>query len=348
MSTRPFTLDRYAALHQQPTGPGDGRPTAMQIVHANQLEDKLSDKVMLVTGASTGIGVDTAIALAATGARIFLGVRDLDKGEALITKIESALPGAKGRLELIYMDLASLPSIRTAAQTVMSKTSVLNVLVNNAGIALAAKSTTPDGFDNMFQVNYLAHFLLFQLLKPLLLKSSLPKFHSRVVNVSSLTHRYGTVDFADLNWTSREYSRVGNYASSKTAVIWMANEIERRYGGQGLHGYSLNPGMVLGTNAASSYDAETAKFMDSIMEVEEVKKMWKSNEQGAATTVVGAVEKSLEGRGGIYLEDCGTSKLWDEKVNKGTDPGFEKWCFNEEGAKKLWEVACGLVNVDAQ
>lgn len=174
----------------------------------------LSDKVMLVTGASTGIGEDTATALAAIGARILLGVRDLQKGRALITKIGSALPGAQDRLELIHMDLASLSSIRSAAQNVSSKTSVLNVLVNNAGIALAPKSTTPDGFDGMFQVNHLAHFLLFQLPKPLLLRSSSPALHSRVVNVSSLTHRRGSVDFADVNWTSREYSRVGAYASS--------------------------------------------------------------------------------------------------------------------------------------
>lgn len=346
MASQQLILDRYALAHRDPQGPGDARPTALQIVRDNELENTLASKVMLVTGASTGIGVDTATALAATGAKIFLGVRNLDKGAQVVQSIEAAVPVSKGRLELIRMDLSSLESTRSAAQSITNKTDCLNVVVNNAGSALAPKSTTTDGFDGMFQVNYLSHFLLFQLLKPLLLKSSMPTFRSRVVNVSSLIHRQCTIDFEDMNWTKRDYSPFQAYASSKTAMIWMTNEIERRFGAQGIHGYSLMPGTNLGTNGASSFAPEAAAIMDSIIGDAEVQKQAKSNEQGAATTVLAAIDKELEGKGGVYLENCGISKPWDEAIHAETDPGYASWCYDEAGAKRLWEVACKYVGVD--
>jgi NAD(P)-dependent dehydrogenase (short-subunit alcohol dehydrogenase family) len=111
-----------------------------------------------------------------------------------------------------------------------------------AGIMACPQGTTEDGFETQFGTNHLAHFLLFQLLKPTLLASSTPELHSRVVVLSSLGHRSATVDFDDINYNKKEYTPFGAYGQSKTANIWMANEIERRYGAHGLHGLAVHPG----------------------------------------------------------------------------------------------------------
>lgn len=180
----------YVDVHKETQGPGDARPTAMQIIKDNHLEGALKGKVALVTGASSGIGIPTALALKATGMRVFAAVRNLEKGkEALGEELE------EGKLELIHLDMNSLSSVRKCAAEFLERSSSLNLLVNNAGIMACPEGRTADGFELQFGTNHLAHFLLFQLLKPLLLKSATPEYGSRVVNVSSTGHRYSTVHF---------------------------------------------------------------------------------------------------------------------------------------------------------
>ncbi len=128
LSTHP-----YATAHVSPQGEGDARPTALQIIHDEGLINKLSDKVFLVTGSSSGIGVETVRALHATGARVFMQVRDMVKGEAVRNDILASSEGT-GKLELLYMDLASFKSIRAGVEEFLKKSDELNVLVNNAGM----------------------------------------------------------------------------------------------------------------------------------------------------------------------------------------------------------------------
>ena len=126
----------YAEAHASPQGEGDARPTALQIVHDEDLVNNLTDKVMLVTGSSSGIGIDTVRALHATGAHVFMQVRDVVKGEAVMKEILASSEG-KGKLEILYMELGSFASIRKGVAELLAKTDKLNVLVNNAGVSLS-------------------------------------------------------------------------------------------------------------------------------------------------------------------------------------------------------------------
>lgn len=185
-------------------------------------------------------GIETAKAIATTGARVFCTARDLKKGESALANILEP-----GRVELIKMDLNSLDSVRDAAKDVMSKTQTVNIIINNAGIiATPSLAKTADGFGSQFGTNHLAHFLLFQLLKPTVLASSMSSMHSRVVDLPSSGHRAGPVRIGDYNFERGNYSPWAAYGNSKTANIYMANEIERRYGSKGLHGLSVMPGGI--------------------------------------------------------------------------------------------------------
>lgn len=137
---------RYAEVHKSPQGPGDARRTALDIVKDEGLEGKLAGKVFLITGCSSGIGIDTARALSATGAKLFLGVRDVAKGESALADILEP-----GRVELLKIDLNSLESVREAAKTFLQKSKSLNVLVNNAGVMATPQGKTADGFETQFR-----------------------------------------------------------------------------------------------------------------------------------------------------------------------------------------------------
>lgn len=205
-------------------------------------------------------------------------------------------------------------------------------------MALPTRHTTADGFEAQFGTNHLAHFLLFQELKPLLLASSTPAFNSRVVCLSSLGHRSGGICFDDYQLEKEgAYSPWGAYGQSKTANIYMANEIERRYGSKGLHGISLHPGGIM-TGLQGHVDDAIMKSWNT----PEAQKQFKSVEQGAATTVYAALSKDFAGRGGCYLEDCGETA---EMTEGSTDSGHAKHAFNEEGEKKLWVDSCKMVGV---
>jgi NAD(P)-dependent dehydrogenase (short-subunit alcohol dehydrogenase family) len=320
---------RYANAHKDLNGAGDARPTALQIVRDNDLQGRLIDKTILITGCSSGIGIDTARALKATGARLFLTARDLTKGRKALGDILET-----GKVDLLYLDLNSLASVRTfAGEFLEASGNKLNILINNAGIMATPEATTADGFESQFGTNHLAHFLLFQLVKPALLSSSTPAFQSRVVSLSSMGHRYFPPKMDNL-MLKGEYDANRAYAHSKTANIWFANEIERRYGDAGLHALSLHPGGIW-----TGLQVHTpAELMDGYKKNEHVQRYMKSTEQGAATTVWAAIGKVWEGKGGTYLEDCQVSKPVREGYQL-LDTGYEKWAYDRENEKKLWEMS---------
>ncbi|KAI4235275.1 MAG: hypothetical protein LQ349_003273 [Xanthoria aureola] len=327
---------RYAAAHKNPGGPDDSRPTALDIVKDEALEGKLSDKVVLITGCSSGIGIETARAIATTGAKVFCTARDLKKGESALADILKP-----GQVVLVHMDLNSLESVRSAAKSVLSQTATLNLLINNAGImATPTIVKTADGFESQFGTNHLAHFLLFELLKPTLLTSSTPKFNSRVINLSSSGHRAGPVQIGNYNFENGRYSPWPAYGSSKTANIYMANEIERRYGSKGLHGLSVMPGGIRTGLQGHVPDAVKASWDVDL----EVKNFMKSPAQGAATSVYAALSKEWEGRGGRYLEDCAESPPFAPSGGS-TAVGYAPHAYEVEPAKKLWADSCKMVGV---
>lgn len=328
----------YTSAHSNPQGAGDARPTALQIIHDESLEGKLSDKIIIITGSTSGIGIETARALSATGARLFLTARDTAQAEKTLAEILES-----DRVELIKMDISSFTSIRTGAAEILARSrNQVNILVNNAGImGVKDLELTDDGQEIHFATNYLGHFLLFQLLKPALLVSSSAEFHSRVVNVASSAHRACHLKESDnYNFEKGGYNYGAAYANSKLASVYMANEIDRRYGHLGLHATSLHPGGI-NTNLARHVGKG---FVDHLMSDENILRIMKSSQQGAATTILAAVGKEWESKGGKYLEDC-------EEAKRGVDDnetfgvGYVRQTYDLENEKRLWKDSLLLVGM---
>jgi NAD(P)-dependent dehydrogenase (short-subunit alcohol dehydrogenase family) len=187
----------------------------------------LGGTTAIVTGASDGIGLETARALAAAGARVVYAVRNLDKGRR-------AAAAAPGQTEVRELDLASLDSVRRFAREWDGE---IGLLINNAGVVLPPQLTrTRDGFEAQFGVNYLGHFALTNLL--------LDRITGRVVALSALAYRFGKIDFDDLNWERRKYSANRAYAQSKLAVLLFTEELQRRLtaAGSGVRAVAAHPG----------------------------------------------------------------------------------------------------------
>jgi NAD(P)-dependent dehydrogenase (short-subunit alcohol dehydrogenase family) len=314
---------KYTEVHKSPKGPSDARPTAYQIITDSGRENDLTDKVILITGCSSGLGIETAQALSHTGATLYLTARNLEKAKfALGDLLESP------RVHLLHLNLDSLASVRACAEEFKSKSKTLNILIDNAGVMACPEGRTEDGFESQFGTNHLAHFQLFELLKPLLLSSSTAAFNSRVVVVASSAHRVSSVHFDNLTLEG-EYEPWTAYGQSKTANIWMANEIERRYGTQGLHAFSLHPGAIA-TDLLRHVSDEQKSDWDKN---EFLASYWKSPAQGAATSVWAAVARELEGRGGRYLDDCQIAQPADPSERHG--PGYAAWAYDHRAKRNF-------------
>jgi NAD(P)-dependent dehydrogenase (short-subunit alcohol dehydrogenase family) len=325
----------YSTVHENPQGPGDSRPTAQQIVEDENLNDKLIGKVIFITGCSSGLGVETARALFTTGATLYLTARDLKKARTALGDLSTS-----DRVHLLKLDLNSLSSVRLCASEFLKKSNSLNILIANAGVMATPEGRTEDGFETQFGTNHLAHFLLFNLLQPNLLASSLPDFASRVVILSSVAHRMAEVNFSNLT-LSGSYDPWTAYGQSKTADLWTANEIERRFGSHGLHAWSVQPGGVATDLMQHLPEEAKSGWKDDAV----LSKIFKSPAQGAATTTWAAIGKILEGKGGKYLEDCQIMRAWTPSDGQW-GPGYGAWAYDEEKAKKLWDLSLGLVGLE--
>ncbi|KAK0872500.1 hypothetical protein LTR87_012373 [Friedmanniomyces endolithicus] len=319
----------YAEVHASPSGPGDARPTAYQMIKDNDLLGKMTDKTFLVTGGTDGLGLETVRTLAKTGARVFFTARSGEKAKKIVDSlaVEGKTDGElkDARIEWVQIDNMSLKSVKAGAEDFLRKSDKLNVLVANAGA--------------LPRLSFLAHFYLFQLLRPLLLKSSTRSFKSRVVTVASTAHAFSTVQLGNYGQESKvksgydkiceldvDFNPIIAYGQSKTANIWMANEIERRYGAEGLHGLSIHPGGIV-TAGYANMDPIVQPIFEPLFSTEAFQKVFKSLSQGAATQVLAAVGKDYEGKGGLYMEDCGVSRPIPNDEMVGTY-GYRSWAFN--------------------
>jgi NAD(P)-dependent dehydrogenase (short-subunit alcohol dehydrogenase family) len=193
-------------------------------------------RTAVITGANTGLGYETANALAAKGAHVVLAVRNLDKGKEAARRVEQATPGAQVQVQ--ELDLSSLESIRAAADELRSKHDNIDLLINNAGVMMTPKSTTKDGFELQFGTNHLGHFAF----TGLLLDRVLAAPGSRVATVSSQGHRFARgIRFDDLQW-ERSYSRVGAYGQAKLANLLFTYELQRRLQGTNTIAVAAHPG----------------------------------------------------------------------------------------------------------
>ncbi|KAI1420280.1 putative short-chain dehydrogenase [Xylaria sp. FL1777] len=337
----------YADQHKDPKGPGDQRPTAIQVLEDNNLIQAWPGKVVLITGATSGIGIETTRAMYATGAQVFVLVRDPAKAQPIVADIINSTKG-NGKIEIIQMDLDSLDSVKNAARQFLQKSSRLNILINNAGVMACPRTVTIDGFERQFAVNYLAHFTLATLLLPALQRSSSPTFNSRTIWVSSSGHRHANcnLDLANIEIgigidILEYYEPWAAYGQSKTAMIWASNYIDRAYGPRGVRSLALHPGGIQ-TNLSQYMAAEEiAAFMDD----GDALRQLKSAAQGAATQVWAAAAPVWEGRGGKYLENLKVAEPASGLPSVIGD-GYGAHAYDPASEEKLWMLSLGLVKLD--
>lgn len=332
-------MSPYAEAYTWPQGPGDARPTALQIIKDEHVEGKLIGKVIVITGTSSGVGIETARALSVTGATLFLTARNVKKAQDILAEILEP-----HRVTLIEMDNTSLDSVRAGAKAILEKSNgQVNILINNAAVmAVPDLRFTRDGYEMQFGTNHVAHFLLFQLFKEALINSSTPEFHSRVVNVASSAHRVHGINESDnYNFEKGEYNPWIAYGQSKTANIYMANEIDRRYGNTGLHATSLHPGTIATTGLGKFMDPA---MVDQFYQDPAKTKVFANAEQGAATTVIAAIGKGWENKGGQYLVNCAAAV-------KGEDNGdmegltYVTHTYDPDKEARLWKDSLKMIEV---
>ncbi|XP_066183659.1 WW domain-containing oxidoreductase isoform X3 [Sylvia atricapilla] len=258
----------------------------------------LSGKVVVITGANSGIGFETAKSLALHGACVILACRSLARGNDAVQRILGEWHKAK--VEAMTLDLASLQSVQHFAEAFKSKNLPLHVLICNAAVFGVPWSLTEDGLESTFQVNHLGHFYLVQLLEDVLRQSS----PARVVVVSSESHRFteikdssGKLDFSLLSPSQKEYWAMLAYNRSKLCNILFSNELNRRLSPHGVTSNSVHPGNMIYSSIHRSWWVYTLLFTLA-------RPFTKSMQQGAATTVYCAVAAELEGLGGMYFNNC--------------------------------------------
>lgn len=261
----------------------------------------LAGQVFLVTGANSGIGFVTAQQLAKQGARVLVGARRPDAGQAAVDAIRAAHPAAE--VTLLPLDLGDLASVRAAADQVLATTDRLDGLVNNAGIMNAPEGRTVDGFESQIGVNHLGHFLLTELLTERLIASS----PSRIVVLSSSYHdvamgREGHIVLDDLHFDRRPYDGWAAYAQSKLANLLHARELARRLEGTGVTAVSVHPGWVR-TNLIQH--SIPVWFQNSVMKMVQgfigMIEPW----EGAQTTLYALLADDVVEHGGAFYSQLG-------------------------------------------
>ena len=290
----------------------------------------LAGKVALVTGASGGLGAETARALAARGAQVTLTARDTAKAEQVAEKIRAAHPAAKLDVRALALDRPD--SVRAFAKAWLAEQRVLHLLLNNAGVMACPLARTPEGWELQFATNHLGHFLLTALLTPALRAAG----GARVVLTSSGGHRMSPVVFEDIHFERRPYDKWAAYGQAKSANVLHAVELDRRLSGDGVRAFGVHPGMIVTELGRHLTSDDIAQLQSRAKERSSSGlATWKTPPQGAATQCWAATAPELAGRGALYLEDCQIS---------GTTPppgslGAEAWALDEGAARRLWSVS---------
>jgi NAD(P)-dependent dehydrogenase (short-subunit alcohol dehydrogenase family) len=269
--------------------------------------------------------------LAEKGAHVIITARDMPKGEAAARRIRETT--GNDRVELEELELGSLASIRACAGRFLERHDQLNILVNNAGVMACPFAKTQDGFEMQFGSNHLGHFLLTCMLAPTLREGA----PSRVACVSSRGHQLSPVVFEDIHFERRPYDKWLSYGQAKTANVLFAVELERRLGARGVHANGLHPGVII-TDLARHLVPEDLENLRKRQPGGEMR--FKTVPAGAATSVWAVTASELEGRGGLYLEDCHVAEVND---SEGASDGVRSYALDAEVARRLWSVSEQMV-----
>jgi NAD(P)-dependent dehydrogenase (short-subunit alcohol dehydrogenase family) len=302
----------------------------------------LSGKRAIVTGASSGIGIETARALAGAGAEVTIAVRDIGAGDRTATDIAATTGNA---VRVRQLDLADQASVTAFVE---EWTGPLDLLINNAGVMVPDLQRTPEGWEMTFATNHLGHFALALGLHDALAAAG----GARIVSLSSAGHRRSPVIFDDLNFTSRAYTPGLAYGQSKTANVLFAVEATHRWGSEGITANAVQPGPVAATGlirhlspdaiAAVQASAPYAQAIDTSTG------RYKTAEQGAATSILVATSPKLDGIGGRYFEDCNQARPLDPDSLNSTIYGVAAYALDPDNANRLWELSLQLLQYPGQ
>jgi NAD(P)-dependent dehydrogenase (short-subunit alcohol dehydrogenase family) len=289
----------------------------------------LQGRRVVVTGASSGIGVETARALASTGADVTLAVRNPEAGRKVANGIAEKLPPGAGALQVGQLDLADPASV---AGFVRAWTGPLHILVNNAGVmALPELTRTPAGYEMQFATNHLGHFALATGLHRWLAAAG----GARVVSVASIGHLFSPVVFDDLHYRFRPYDQWTSYGQSKSANVLFAVGAAQHWADDGIAVNALMPGNIATTALARHMGPDD--LADFGQQTDLTLPPVKTIEQGAATSVLLAASPDVEGVSGRYYEDCAEAPVIHERA--GHTGGVAPYALDPNNAERLWQIS---------
>jgi len=284
----------------------------------------LSGKTVVITGGTSGLGQESARAMAAKGAKVILTGRNMQKAQTVADGID-------GDVSVEELELGSFASIRAFAARVLAKYPKIDILINNAGVMASPYMETSDGFELQFGSNHLGHFLMTTLLMPALSDGS------RVVSLSSSAHHFANVMFDDIGFKSKDYDKWAAYGQSKTANALFAVGLNARLASRGAEAFSVHPGVIQTELARHMTEEDISMFAGGI---ESGEIPVKSIPQGAATQVYAATAPELAGKGGAYLADVQIAPIEaDTEDMRKARP----YAIDPEAAERLWAVSEDMI-----
>lgn len=315
--------------------PLEQKPIASPFGHGTQALEvvkgiDLSGKTAIVTGGSSGIGIETARALASAGARVILSVRSRMLAEDAAADIRKTTGNDK--VGVADMDLGDWASVRNFADSFLATGQPLHILINNAGIMATPERRIMGNVESQFGTNHLGHMLLTCKLAPALLKGA----PARVVCLTSIGHRRSGIKFDDPNFEKTPYDKWEAYGQSKTADSLFAVELNRRLEPRRVTAYAVHPGGIM-TNLQRDMSAAEINAMGWLDKDGKPREGFKTPAGGASTAVWCATSPLLAAGGGVYCEDCNIAEL--KPANDPTFTGVRSWAVDQEAAKKLWSLS---------
>jgi NAD(P)-dependent dehydrogenase (short-subunit alcohol dehydrogenase family) len=286
------------------------------------------NKIAIVTGANTGLGFETTLALAKKDMTVIMACRNADKAQIAKDQIIREVPNA--RIELLTLDLSSLKSVRNFASNFLNKFKQLHLLINNAGIMIPPYSKTEDGFESQFATNYLGHFLLTGLLLDTIIKTP----DSRIVSLSSIAHKKGKIVFDDLNW-EKKYSAMGAYGQSKLACLMFAYELQRRFDKAGITTKSVAAHPGVSDTELFRHIPKFAYYIGFPI----IKLMTQSAKNGAMPTLYAALNADVSG--GDYIGPKGFLEMKGKPHKTISTP----LSHDTDIAEKLWGITEKLTGI---